>query len=44
MLKIVRENRKDVAYLEVTAQDGRILRYSADGSKLSGFREPSKKR
>ncbi|WP_338638075.1 VENN motif pre-toxin domain-containing protein [Erwinia persicina] len=40
--RIVFENKQKVTVVEATAPDGRALRFNADGSRLIGFREPSK--
>lgn len=41
--RTVFENKQRVTVMEVTAPDGRALRYNADGSRLIGFREPPQK-
>lgn len=41
--RVVYENKQKITVLEVTAPDGRALRYNADGTKLIGLREPPTK-
>lgn len=41
--RVVFENKQKITVVEVTAPDGRALRYNADGTKLIGFREPPTK-
>nr|WP_202115501.1 RHS repeat-associated core domain-containing protein [Gilliamella sp. Pas-s25] len=37
------ENKQIIKVIHATAPDGRTLRFNEDGTKLIGFREPSKK-
>ncbi|WP_455884033.1 hemagglutinin repeat-containing protein [Serratia proteamaculans] len=38
--RVVFENKQRVTVVEATAPDGRALRFSSDGTRLIGFREP----
>jgi len=41
--RIIFENKQRITVVEATAPDGRALRFTSDGSKLIGFREPPTK-
>ncbi|MCZ3384998.1 hemagglutinin repeat-containing protein, partial [Kosakonia sp. SOY2] len=41
--KIVFENKQPIEVIDAKAPDGRILRFSSDGSRFIGFREPPTK-
>ncbi|WP_336756989.1 hemagglutinin repeat-containing protein [Pantoea sp. USHLN298] len=41
--RVIFENKQRITVVEATAPDGRALRFTSDGSKLVGFREPPTK-